>query len=171
MTTILLASALVVAVSAQAGLKFDPPKEWTSKPSTSSMRVAEFTVPPAAGDRDETTVVVYYFGGQGGSVEANLERWTSQMQQPDGRPSKDAAKRETTTVRGLTVTTLDVPGTYVAETAPGSGQRVSKPNYHLKAAVIETPKGPYFVKLTGPAKTVAQTGPSYDAFIKSMRVE
>jgi hypothetical protein len=166
-TAVLCAATLV----AQARLRFDPPNGWTSKPAASSMRVAEFVVPAAAGVTDETTAVVYFFGGQGGSVEANLERWIGQMQQPDGRSSTDVAKRGTATIHGLKVTMLEVGGTYVAETAPGSGQRVNKPDYALKAAVIETPGGPYFVKLTGPAKTVEKSAASYDAFIKSMRVE
>jgi hypothetical protein len=156
---------------AQGRLKFDPPPEWKAKPAASAMRVAEFALPPADGEPDEAMLVVYFFGGQGGSVEANLERWIGQMQQPDGRPSKDLAKRTTATVHGLNTTMLDVTGNYVAETAPGSGERVNRPNYQLKAAVIETPAGPYFVKLTGPAKTVAKWAPQYDAFLKSMRVE
>lgn len=164
-------AALSVMLSAQGRLGFDAPKEWTSKSPASTTRVAEFTLPPAPGDPDETTLIVYFFGGQGGSVEANLERWIGQMQQPDGRASSEVAKRATSTVRALKVTTLEVGGTYVAETAPGSGQRVNKPDYQLRAAVVETPRGPYFIKLTGPAKTVTKWAAAYEAFLKSMRVE
>ena len=54
----------------------------------------------------------------------------------------------------MKVTVLDVSGKYVAEMTPGSQTRYSKPGFRLKAAVVETAGGPYFVKLTGPAKTV-----------------
>ena len=38
----------------------------------------------------------------------------------------------------------------------------------MKAAVVETPGGPYFVKLTGPDKTVVTWDASFQAFLKSM---
>jgi hypothetical protein len=72
-------------------------------------------------------------------------------------------------VGDLKVTTVDVSGTYIAEVRPGSSERHNKPNFRMRAAVVETPKGPYFVKFTGPAATVAQAGTAYDQFIKSIR--
>jgi hypothetical protein len=114
-------------------------------------------------------LIVYWFGGGGGSVEANIERWLGQMQQPDGRPSKDLAARSTRTVNGLAVSLVDVSGTYVAETSPGSGERLNRPGYRLRAAVVQTPKGPYFIKLTGPAKTIAAEDAAFEAFIASLR--
>jgi hypothetical protein len=170
----ILALAILTTLAggaAQGGaLKFTAPADWKARPTASTMRVAEYILPAAGGDTDETTVVVYYFGGQGGSVEANLDRWIGQMEQPDGKPSKAVAQRTSKTINGLKVTLLDLTGTYVAETAPGSGQRVNKPGYRLKTAVVETPEGPYFVKLTGPAKTVAQGEAGWEAFLQSMAV-
>jgi hypothetical protein len=110
---------------------------------------------------------VYFFGGQGGSVQANLDRWLGQMEQPDGRPSKAVATTETLTVNGMKVTVLDVSGKYVAEMAPGSPARYNKPGFRLKAAVVETAGGPYFVKLTGPAKTIGRWNEAFTAFLKS----
>ena len=57
--------------------------------------------------------------------------------------------------------TVDVAGTYTAEMAPGSGTMHNDANYRLRAAVIETAKGNYFLKLVGPAKTVARWDQSY----------
>ncbi len=70
---------------------------------------------------------------------------------------------------GLKVTLVDVPGTYVAEITPGSRQRHNSPNFHLRAAVIETTNGPYFIKLTGPAKTIAGAEKAFDAFLSSVK--
>jgi hypothetical protein len=152
-------------------LKFDVPAGWVTKPPASSMRVAEFALPKVAGDAEDAAVGVFFFGGQGGSVQANLDRWISQMTQPDGRSSKEAAKTATLqTQSGLKVTVIDLPGTYVAELAPGSTERFNKPGFHLRAAVVETSEGNYFVKVTGPAKTVAKWRDSIDAFLKSLRI-
>ena len=92
------------------------------------------------------------------------------MQQPDGRPSSAVAKRQSRTVNGLKVTLVDVPGTYVAEMTPGASQRHNSPNFHLRAAVIETANGPYFIKLTGPAKTVAASEKQFEAFLGSVKL-
>src|SRR5205823_1542165 len=95
------------------------------------------------------------FGISVGSVNANVDRWIGQMQQPDGSPSKDKARREAQTINGLKVTTVDLAGTYVAEVRPGATERYNKPDFRMRAAVIETPRGPYYIKMTGPAKTMA----------------
>ena len=163
-----LAFAAVATVSVQAAtLQLSAPKEWTVKPSSSSMRVAQYGLPRAPGDAEDGELIIYFFGGQGGSVQANLDRWVGQMEQPDGRPSKAVATTETMTVGGMKVTVLDVSGKYVAEMAPGAPTRFNKPGFRLKAAVVETAGGPYFVKLTGPAKTVERWNAAFATFLKS----
>ena len=160
----------VASVHLAAALKFDAPAGWIATKPSSSMRVADFTLPKVAGDAEDATLTLYFFGGQGGSVQANLDRWISQMLQPDGRASKDLAKTTTQkTASGLEVTLVDLTGTYVAEVSPGSTQRFNKPGFRLRAAVVATAEGPYFIKLVGPAKTVAKWDESFAAFVKSLR--
>ncbi|HLG17833.1 MAG TPA: hypothetical protein VJH03_25550 [Blastocatellia bacterium] len=157
-----------VGATATGDLKYKAPPGWVVESTTSSMRAAQYRLPRAEGDDEDASLVLYYFGpGQGGSVEANLDRWVGQMEQPDGRPSKDKARSESATVNGLKVTSLDVTGTYTAEMSPGSGSRQNRPDYRLRAAVIETPKGPYFVKLVGPEKTVKRWETEFKAYIDS----
>jgi len=153
-----------------ATLAYLTPQGWQKQTTTSPMRVAEFALPRADGDTEDAQLVLYYFGGSGGSVDANLQRWVAQMQQPDGRPSSTVAKKATRTVNGLTVTLLDVSGIYVAETAPGSAERHNKPNFRLRAGVVETPGGPYFIKLTGPAKTIAKWERAFEQFVGSLKM-
>lgn len=132
------------------------------------MRVAQYKLPKAAGDGEDGLLVVYYFGqGQGGPAQANIDRWINQIQQPDGHPSKERAKTETLTVNGLQVNTVDVLGNYSGGMSPDSAPANNKSIYRLRAAVIDTPKGSYFVKLTGPEKTVGHWEQAYDDYIKS----
>jgi len=168
--TLTLATA-ATAVTATAALKFDPPAGWVSRTPSSSMRVAEYTLPRVGSDAEDADVTVYFFGStQGGTVQANIDRWMTQMVQPDGRASKDVAKTTSfKTKSGLAVTLLDVSGTYVAEVRPGSAERFNKPGFRLKAAVVETPGGPYFVRLTGPAATAAKWDAAFLAFLQSAR--
>jgi hypothetical protein len=163
----MLATTLMLLTA--GSLTFTAPADWKSAPPTSRMRVAEFLVPPADGDREQTTVVVYYFGGQGGSADANIDRWIGQMQQPDGQPSKDVAVRSDRTINSLKISMVDVSGTFVAQMSPGSAEHHNKPGFRMRAAVVETPGGPYYVKLTGPAKTVGAASSAYDQFLGSLR--
>jgi hypothetical protein len=134
------------------------------------MRVAQYKLPKVESDAEDASLVLYYFGqGQGGSPAANVERWVGQMKQPDGNAVKDA-KQEQFETNGLKVTTVDVSGTYVAETAPGSGTFHNNAGYRLRAAVVETPNGSYYVKLVGPEKTVAQWNESFLSYLKSFQL-
>lgn len=155
-----------------ATLKYTAPAGWTSRAPASSSRVAEFVLPRADGDKDDASLVVYFFGATGGgSVQANVDRWISQMTQPDGRASKDVAKTSTTTVNGLKVSDVDVSGTYVAEMSPGAAEHFNYPGWRLRAAVVETPGGAFYIKVTGPAKTVTKWDDAYGAFLKSLKYE
>ena len=154
--------------NASGDLHFKAPDGWVTEKASSSMRVAQYKLPKAEGDNDDASLVLYYFGAaQGGTAQANIDRWIAQMQQPDGSSSKDKAKTETTTINGLKVTTVDVGGTYTAEMAPGSGSFHNDTNYRLRAAVVETPKGNYFVKLAGPSKTIARWDQAYTDYLKT----
>jgi hypothetical protein len=132
------------------------------------MRVAEFVLPARNGSAGNAELVLYFFGGSAGSVDANIERWLGQMQQPDGRPTTQVATRETRTINGLKVSLLDVSGTYVAEVTPGAAEKHNSTGFRMRAAVVETPRGPYYLKLVGPADTVASWNTSVDEFLSGL---
>src|SRR5215831_7402877 len=114
---------------ARGELQFKAPGDWISERPTSNMRVSQYQLPAAEGDAESASLVVYYFGqGQGGSVEANLQRWIGQMQTPDGKPSTNA-KTENTNVNGLKVTLLDVSGTYTGSDTGAGGPSQRQSNY------------------------------------------
>jgi hypothetical protein len=149
-------------------LRFKVPEGWTVERPTSEMRFAQYKLPKAAGDAEDALLIVYYFGqGQGGTPEANIDRWINQVKQPDGSPSKDKAKIDTLTVNGLHVTTLDLLGNYSGGMSQESAPHDSKAIYRLRGAIIDTPKGSYFAKLTGPEKTVAHWDQAFNDYVHS----
>ena len=160
-------AGMITAPALAAGLAFTTPDGWKLAATSSSMRVAQFVLPRAVGDSQDAELVMYYFGGSGGTIDANIDRWVAQMQQPSGA----APARAKRTVNGLAVTLVDVSGTYVAEMTPGSAQRYNSPNFRLRAGVVETPNGPYFIKLTGPAKTVAGHESAFEKFVASLKYQ
>ena len=132
-------------------------------PSASPMRKATYKVPATAKDADDGELAVFYFRGEGGSTEANIQRWISQF---SGAGPSDV-KRSQRNVRGMNQTVVEVEGTY-ASGMPGA-PATPKAHYRLLGAVVETPAGPYFFKLTGPAKTINAARDAYLAMLDSVR--
>ena len=82
-TLLVLAPAEVSSQGARTsgagGIKWSVPRAWSDQPG-SSMRVATYKVPGPKG-AEAGEVAVFFFGsGQGGSVDANVERWSRQFE-------------------------------------------------------------------------------------------
>jgi hypothetical protein len=151
-------------------LVFSTPEGWSADATTNSMRHAQYRVPRVEGDGEDAECVVYYFGANGGGgVEPNLERWCTQFEQPDGSDSHAALVRSHRTVAGMAVHEVELSGTFVAETTPGSGVRVNKPGFALRGAILESDHGAYFVKLTGPAATVSRHASAFRTLVSGVR--
>lgn len=148
-----------------AALVFKPQPGWTVETPSSPMRKAQYRLPHLAGDAEDATLVVTFFSGQGGGLEANIERWTSQFEQPDGKKSADLVQRAERKVDGMDVHEVALSGTYVAETSPGSGKQYHNENWRMLAAIVDSDHGPYYLKLVGPAATVSHWESSWRAFV------
>jgi hypothetical protein len=74
--SILLLSVSLVFAESAAGLKWTPPAGWKAETGARPMRVATYIV-------ESAECAVYFFGeGQGGGIQANLDRWKGQFQNP-----------------------------------------------------------------------------------------
>ena len=83
--TVLVCVVTLYGLAQDGELVFTAPTEWISEPVQSPMRMAQFSLQRADGDVEDAELVVFYFGGSGGTVEANLQRWTNQIVQPNGQ--------------------------------------------------------------------------------------
>jgi hypothetical protein len=129
------------------------------------MRKATYKVPAAPKDAEDGELAIFYFRGEGGGVEPNIQRWINQFS--DAKPTD--AKRSQRTVSGMNQTIVEVEGTYAGGGMPGGPPASPKPQYRLIGAVVETPAGPYFFKLTGPKKTVEAAKASFFALLDSVK--
>jgi hypothetical protein len=150
-------------------LKFDIPEGWVKETPSSSSRQMQFKLPSTQGDKEDAEVVVFYFGGGGGTPQANVERWVAQFTTPDGKPVNDKAKTSHKDINGIHVTLVEASGTYFSSMGPMQGAGEPKPNYRMLGAIAETQSGPWFVKFTGPERTVARWEPSFNSFLSSMK--
>jgi hypothetical protein len=165
---LLLASRPVVAQEAVTllGYRTVAPRAWQSAPTTSSMRLAQFTVAAATGTID-AEVVVYFFGpGQGGGVDANLERWKAQFSNPNGSPVEMRVVRDTSGAFPLTI--AEYRGTYARGIGAGN-DAAARPGQLLIAVIAETPRGTLFWQLFGPIATASAQRESLIRMVKGMR--
>ncbi len=155
--------ALAAFADTVAGLNWTAPASWKDL-GPRPMRAATYDVPAASGDKEDGECAVYYFGpGQGGSVEANLERWTKQFQ------SSQPPQIKKRTMHGMAVTTVDVSGAYSGMGGPMAASKTVKAGYRLLGAIAEAPEGAVFFKFTGPVKTVAANQAKFEALLGSMK--
>jgi predicted small lipoprotein YifL len=156
-----------IAPSQAAGFAWTVPAGWETE-SARQMRVATYRIHAIAGDPEDAECAVYFFGaGQGGTVEANLDRWAHQFTSPDGQSLAPPAKMEKREIAGLKVSTLAVSGTYLGAGGMMSQEEVKKPNYRMRAAIVEAPEGLVFFKLIGPLNTVAAAENDFNSLLGS----
>jgi hypothetical protein len=146
-------------------LHLDVPKEWEKGATSSPMRVAEFVLPGPGGDAE---LVVFRFKGGAGGVEANVERWKGMFQPPEGKSIDDITKTGTLEVGDLDVTTVDISGRYVAAVRPGADETLDEADYRMLAAIIEGSGDPFFLKGTGPQKTLDVWADAFTTMLQSV---
>jgi len=135
---------------------FERPDGWQWIVPSSPMRKAQLNVP---GEGAPAEVTFFHFGaGQGGGIPANVDRWFGQFQ--DAKTSQTLEKFGKTTV-----TIVRASGTFQSG-MPG-GQTTPMPGYALLGAILESPGGDVFVKMTGPAATVEAAGDSFLQMLKA----
>lgn len=145
-----------------ATFQFERPDGWAWVVPDSPMRRAELAAP--AGDSDAAPeVTFFYFGAdQGGSVDANIQRWVGQF--AGGAEATNAMQR--IEQYGPTkVTYVTATGTFNSG-MPG-GPTTPMENYGLLGAILEGTQGNVFVKMTGPDPAVRAAGPAFEAMIES----
>jgi hypothetical protein len=168
-TILLICAAILVAgglvAESAAGLKWTDPPGWASQGSA-PFRVVTYSVPAVPGG-EKAECIVYFFGpGQGGSVEANIDRWKGQFSQ-NGKPAEEKVARRT--VHGVRVTTIDLAGTYRATGGQVKDGQGALTGYQMLAAIAEGVGGNIFIRFIGPEKTVTAGLAKYEQLIASLQ--
>jgi hypothetical protein len=132
-------------------LTLNVPKAWTQSDVVNSMRLATFEIPPVKGDKAKAELAVSTFGGDGGGVGPNIERWIGQF---------DAEGRDAVVKQGKAGDTVyhiaDISGTYQKPVGPPVlGKKEAVKDSRMLGVILQVKgKGVYFLKLTGPDATV-----------------
>lgn len=142
------------------------PAGWTPAQPSSTMRVAQFSLPAAAGAEAGELAAYFFPTGQGGSHEANIERWTSQFATADGKPV--TPKISASKSGDIAVTLVELQGTYARGVGMGPAGD-AKPNQTLLVALVETSVGRITLQTYGPSKTIAAQRDNFVKFAKDFR--
>jgi hypothetical protein len=155
--------ALPGLAESAGGVTWTAPAAWKAD-APRQMRAATYLVPPAKGDAEGGECAVFFFGpGQGGAVDANIQRWVGQFE----GARAPAQKKEK--LGGFDVTTLELEGTYQSSMGGPMGPKTPKPGFKLLGAIVEGPEGNVFFKLTGPAKTVDAARADFLKMLKALK--
>ena len=148
-------------------LKSTTPADWKSEKPTSTLRLAQFRLPKAEGDKDDAELRVFSLGG---SAKQNLERWKGEFQPPKGKSMDDVSKVEEFKVAGCAVLYFDVSGTWL-DGAPGqpADKKTKREDYRMIAVQFNGPDNPFQFKLMGPAKTVEKHKKGFDEWLKGFK--
>jgi hypothetical protein len=136
------------------------PEAWQKKKTTSQMRVAQFAVPKPGSDEGSAEMVVFYFGGDAGGVNANAQRWIKQFK-PQGRKMTITSGKSS---QGDYVL-VDLSGTWNKPIGPPIQQRsVEAPNSRFLGVILAVKdQGNYFLRLAGPEKTFSANADAFRA--------
>lgn len=144
------------------------PDAWRRRQPRNSMRLAEFTLPPDPGATDTAEVVVYFFGaGQGGDVEANVERWRMQFTDEDGSHPDPAVEPVADAFHPTTL--VEMSGRYARGMGMGSSPEDARADQVLLAAVVEAPAGNLYVQMYGPSAVVRAQRDAFVRFVRGIR--
>ncbi len=152
------------------GLKSTLPADWKKEKPLSKFRAYQFRLPKAKGDSKDAELVIFYFGpGGGGPVKANLARWKSQFKAPKGKTIDEVSKVDKFKVGDVDVVYLDISGTFLYKFPPfdPNAKVTPLPDYRRLGIIFQSEKGPYFIRLTGEADTVAHHKKAFDKWLKS----
>jgi len=147
-----------------AGIRFDLPEAWEAQAPSSSMRLAQYSLPGEAGPAGMAV-----FAGIGGSAQANITRWTAQFKDPGNPHDQPVSEVEKFANGQLRLSIVRAEGIYSGtRTDPAAPPAKPEPDQALFGIIVEGgPQGILFIKVTGPKATVKSHDQVLSAFAQS----
>jgi len=146
-------------------LSWVTPPTWTEAPPSTapgSMRLIDMRF----GEKGEGECYLSAIPGNAGGVEANVNRWRTQMGQPNYTP-EELEKLPKKIFLGRESVFVDFEGDFQGMGAAENAQK----GFRLLGLVQPAPEFTLFVKLTGPKELVAQHMAAFEQFYQSISIK
>jgi hypothetical protein len=140
---------------------FRTPPGWASMPPSSAMRKAELRISDPDGGPAGNCSFFHFGAGQGGTAEANIERWYGQFQEPRDRLGAKVSVEE---IAGRRLHLFRASGTFLSG-MPG-GAQTPVPGQTLLGAVLESQGGNVFVRCVAADKLARASEPAFVQMVK-----
>jgi hypothetical protein len=153
----LLGAAAAPAEPVKVGaFTFTVPDGWKTVTPSSAMRKAQLEI---AQGSEKAEVTFFQFGAsEGGSVAENVARWFAQF------PGSEAKRKtENAQVGSVKITFATTEGTF-SSGMPG-GPTTPMSGYALCGAILESPDGNVFIKMTGPEAVVRSSSEAFKKMV------
>jgi hypothetical protein len=130
-----------------AGLRAPKPAEWIWTKPTVQFRTLQYAVPGEGDSTKQAELIVSVFlAGDGGPLDANIERWRGQFRVGEKAPE---AKRTQKQIGPLKVELVELEGEYLAMGAPAP-----KKDQMQLAAIVQASGRNVFFRIIGPKETI-----------------
>ena len=148
-----------------AGMKSVTPADWKEEKPSNSMRLTQFKLPKAEGDKDDAELAFFAFPGGSGSVKQNLDRQVAKFAE-EGRTDKS----EKVKVGDIEATYQDVAGSYKKKPFPMATDFTLVKDYRQLYVVFEAKDGKqYYATLLGGKATVEKHKKPFEEFLKNFK--
>ena len=137
-------------------IEFPKPVSWTWVKPTAPFRTLQYAVPG-----DAELIVSVFPAGDGGDVNANVERWAKQFGGPASVKSR--AERQ---VGDLRVTRVDFEGDF-----KGMGMAQARTGMAQLGAIVQGPRQSVFVRVLGAKAVVDAARTQFDVMVFGVRAQ
>ena len=153
-----------------AGMKSKVPAGWKEENPSSTMRMGQFKLPKADGDKEDAEIAVFYFKGGSGTTEQNLKRQLAKFKAAEGKEEPEN-KVEKIKLGKVDATYQTVKGTFLSKFPPfaPNAKITEKPDYQQLYVVFTTETGDYYLTLLGSTKTVEKHKKDFEEFLKNFK--
>jgi len=138
------------------------PETWTREKPRSRIVEHEFSATASEGDERGGRITMMHSGG---SLEDNVARWRGQFTEIDAASPDEPEER---TIAGQKVVVVDITGTFKDSPGPFA-PGVDREGYRMLGAILMLEDGTFFVKFTGPQKTVTENEEAFGALLETLR--
>lgn len=156
------------------GLTSTTPDTWKTKPGApaSQFRLYTLLLPKGPTDEADPELQITFFGkGGGGGLDANVQRWQGMFEAPEGKKIDDVTKTDKFKVGKAEVVVVDISGTYLEKFPPfaPNAKTIRRPDYRRINVFMDSENGPFFMNLTGPAKTIERNMKDFNNWLRAFK--